>query len=48
LRALEAEPADLLTADGYIFAGPENLGAVAGLTCRGVSPLVVAEAGEMG
>lgn len=31
LRALEAEPADVLTADGYIFATPENLAAIAGL-----------------
>jgi len=31
LLALEAEPADILTADGYIFATPENLAAIAGL-----------------
>ncbi len=31
LRAPEAEPDDLLAADGYIFAAPENLAAVAGI-----------------
>src|SRR5271165_1429286 len=31
LRALEAEPADVLIADGYIFATPENLASIAGL-----------------
>ena len=31
LRAPEAEPADVLGADGYVFATPENLAAVAGL-----------------
>jgi multimeric flavodoxin WrbA len=31
LSAADAEPADVLAADGYIFATPENLGAIAGL-----------------
>jgi len=31
LRAPEAGPADLLAADGYLFAAPENLAALAGL-----------------
>ncbi|HYF06141.1 MAG TPA: NAD(P)H-dependent oxidoreductase [Acetobacteraceae bacterium] len=31
LRAMEAGPADVLAADGYIFACPENLAAIAGL-----------------
>lgn len=30
-RAHEAEPDDLLAADGYIFAAPENLAALAGV-----------------
>ncbi|WP_073128619.1 flavodoxin family protein [Palleronia salina] len=29
--AAEAEPEDLLSSDGYIFCGPENLAAIAGL-----------------
>jgi NAD(P)H-dependent FMN reductase len=31
LRAPEAYPADVLAADGYVFATPENLASVAGL-----------------
>lgn len=31
LRATEAGPQELLTADGYVFATPENLAAIAGL-----------------
>jgi multimeric flavodoxin WrbA len=31
LHAPEAQPADLLAADGYLFATPENLAAVSGL-----------------
>ena len=31
LHAPDAQPADVLSADGYIFATPENLAAVAGL-----------------
>src|SRR3954471_21638855 len=31
LRAVEAQPADVLAADGYIFATPEMLAAVSGL-----------------
>ncbi len=31
LRAAEAGPDDLLAADGYVFATPENLAAIAGL-----------------
>ena len=31
LRAPEAGPDDLLAADGYLFAAPENLAAIAGL-----------------
>lgn len=31
LRAGEAGPADMLAADGYVFATPENLAAIAGL-----------------
>lgn len=31
LRATEAGPADVLGADGYLFATPENLAAIAGL-----------------
>jgi len=31
LLAGEARPADLLTADGYLFATPENLGAMSGM-----------------
>lgn len=31
LRAEECEPADMLAADGYIFATPENLAAIAGV-----------------
>jgi multimeric flavodoxin WrbA len=31
LPAIEALPADMLAADGYIFATPENLAAIAGL-----------------
>jgi len=31
LRAPDAGPADLLAADGYVFATPENLAAIAGL-----------------
>ena len=31
LRAVEAGPDDVLTADGYLFAAPENLAAIAGL-----------------
>jgi len=31
LRAAEAGPGDVLTADGYIFATPENLAAISGL-----------------
>ena len=31
LLAGEAGPADLLTADGYLFATPENLGAMSGM-----------------
>jgi len=31
LHAAEAGPADLLAADGYIFATPENLAAIAGM-----------------
>ena len=30
-RAVDAGPADVLAADGYLFATPENLAAVAGL-----------------
>jgi NAD(P)H-dependent FMN reductase len=30
LAAADAEPSDVLTADGYIFATPENLAAMAG------------------
>jgi NAD(P)H-dependent FMN reductase len=30
IRAPDATPADVLGADGYIFASPENLGAIAG------------------
>src|SRR5580704_7974515 len=30
LSATDAEPADVLAADGYIFAAPENLAAMAG------------------
>lgn len=32
MRAAEAGPEDVLGADGYIFATPENLAAVAGVT----------------
>ncbi len=31
VRAQDAQPADLLAADGYIFATPENLAAIAGV-----------------
>src|SRR5919206_4298799 len=31
LRAVEAQPADVLAADGYIFATPEMLAAMSGL-----------------
>ncbi len=31
LRATDAQPHDLLAADGYLFAAPENLAALAGL-----------------
>ena len=31
LRAVDAGPADVLAADGYLFATPENLAAIAGL-----------------
>ncbi|MEH6757206.1 MAG: NAD(P)H-dependent oxidoreductase [Parasphingorhabdus sp.] len=31
LRAEDCEPADILAADGYIFAAPENLAALAGV-----------------
>ncbi|KAF7962165.1 flavodoxin [Cupriavidus sp. UYMU48A] len=31
LRAVEAGPADVLAADGYLFATPENLAAMSGL-----------------
>lgn len=31
VRALEATPADVLAADGYLFAAPENLATMAGL-----------------
>ena len=31
LRAVDAGPGDLLAADGYLFATPENLAAIAGL-----------------
>jgi multimeric flavodoxin WrbA len=31
LRATEAGPAEMLAADGYIFATPENLAAIAGI-----------------
>src|SRR5215211_1599428 len=31
LRAVEAQPADVLSADGYIFATPEMLAAISGL-----------------
>lgn len=31
IRATEAGPEDMLAADGYIFATPENLAAIAGL-----------------
>lgn len=31
LHAAEAEPSDVLEADGYVFATPENLGAMSGL-----------------
>ncbi len=31
LRAPEAQPGDLLAAEGYLFATPENLAAIAGL-----------------
>lgn len=31
LKAVEAGPDDLLAADGYLFACPENLAAIAGL-----------------
>ena len=31
LHAMDAGPADVLAADGYIFATPENLAAIAGL-----------------
>ena len=31
LRAPEARPADVLGADGYVFATPENLAAMSGL-----------------
>lgn len=30
LRAEEAQPADVLAADGYLFCGPENLAALSG------------------
>jgi multimeric flavodoxin WrbA len=32
LRAAEAGPADVLAAEGYLFATPENLAAMAGIT----------------
>src|SRR5688500_18442885 len=31
LPAVEAQPADVLAADGYVFATPETLGAISGL-----------------
>src|SRR5215212_3364626 len=31
LPAVEAQPADVLAADGYVFATPENLAAISGL-----------------
>ena len=31
LRAVDAGPADVLAADGYLFAAPENLASLAGL-----------------
>ena len=31
LRAQDASPADVLEADGYLFAAPENLGAMSGM-----------------
>ncbi|HEX5805111.1 MAG TPA: NAD(P)H-dependent oxidoreductase [Macromonas sp.] len=31
LRAQKAQPADVLAADGYVFATPENLAAISGL-----------------
>ncbi|WP_373491057.1 flavodoxin family protein [Parasphingorhabdus sp.] len=31
MRAADCEPADMLDADGYIFATPENLAAIAGV-----------------
>lgn len=31
LRAQQAQPADVLAADGYLFATPENLAAISGL-----------------
>lgn len=31
MRAEECEPSDMLSADGYIFATPENLAAIAGV-----------------
>ncbi|RCW68241.1 NADPH-dependent FMN reductase [Pseudorhodoferax soli] len=31
LKAVDAGPEDLLAADGYVFATPENLAAIAGL-----------------
>ena len=31
LRAEDCEPSDMLAADGYIFAAPENLAAIAGV-----------------
>ncbi len=31
LRAIDAGPADVLAADGYLFAAPENLASLAGL-----------------
>ncbi len=31
LHAADAQPADLLDADSYLFATPENLGSMAGL-----------------
>lgn len=31
LKAVDAGPGDLLSADGYLFAAPENLAAIAGL-----------------
>ena len=42
----QAGPGDLLTADGYIFCGPENLAAISGLMKEFFRPQLLSRSGQ--